>query len=89
MTVHPGFGGQAFRSAVVPKVRSAARYKRLRGLDFAIEVDGGISVDTVAEVVDAGAEIVVAGSAIFGDGDPAANVQALREAAARALARPG
>ena len=81
MTVHPGFGGQAFRPEVVPKIAAAAAWKLEHGLSYAIEVDGGIGPDQAPQVVGAGAEILVAGSAVFGRGDPAAQVRAIRLAA--------
>jgi ribulose-phosphate 3-epimerase len=85
MTVHPGFSGQSFRRDVVPKIAAAAAWKRQHGLDFAIEVDGGIGPQQAPEVVSAGAEILVAGSAVFGHGDPASAVRALRDAALTAV----
>jgi ribulose-phosphate 3-epimerase len=81
MTVHPGFGGQAFMSGVVPKIRQARQAVETRGLSCAIEVDGGIDVETAGVVAAAGAEILVAGSAIFGADDPLAAARAVREAA--------
>jgi ribulose-phosphate 3-epimerase len=87
MTVHPGFGGQAFRPEVVPKIAAASAWKREHGLSFDIEVDGGIGPEQASQVVAAGAEILVAGSAVFGHGDPAARVQALRHAATLSLER--
>src|ERR1700730_14753752 len=88
MTVHPGFGGQSFISEVVPKIRRTRDEIDRRGLAVAIEVDGGIDVDTAAIVAEAGASVFVAGSAIFGEPDPAAAAHAIRHAADRA-ARPG
>jgi ribulose-phosphate 3-epimerase len=81
MTVHPGFSGQTFRSSVVPKIRAAAQYRAEHGLSYAIEVDGGIGPATAPEVVQAGADILVAGNAVFGQGDPGAAVRALEEVA--------
>lgn len=81
MTVHPGFSGQAFRPEVVEKIAAASDWKSRHGLAFAIEVDGGIGPDTAARVVAAGAEILVAGSAVFGRGDAAGAVRAIRRAA--------
>ena len=81
MTVHPGYSGQAFRPEMVAKIAAAAEFKRVHGLGYAIEVDGGIGPAQAPGVVAAGAEILVAGSAVFGHGDPAARVQALRAAA--------
>jgi len=78
MTVNPGFGGQRFIDAVVPKVRALRAEIDRRQLDVDIEVDGGIAPDTVATVVDAGADVLVAGSAIFGRPDYRAAIDALR-----------
>jgi ribulose-phosphate 3-epimerase len=66
MTVNPGFGGQAFIPAVLPKIRALRAEIQRRGLDVDIEVDGGIAPSTVRTVVDAGANVLVAGSAVFG-----------------------
>jgi ribulose-phosphate 3-epimerase len=81
MSVNPGFGGQKFIPGAVHKIRRLAEYRANRGLGYRIEVDGGIALDTVAEVVRAGAEILVAGNAVFGKGDPKANAQKLLKAA--------
>lgn len=83
MTVNPGFGGQAFIPAVVDKIRQVrSRLMDMgRDSDVDIEVDGGISPATAAEVVGAGANLLVAGSAIFGHGDYAEAIRALRQAA--------
>jgi ribulose-phosphate 3-epimerase len=83
MTVHPGFGGQSFIVEVVPKIREARKVIVDRELAVLIEADGGIDRQTVASVVDAGAEVLVAGSAIFGADDPLAAAAALRSAAGR------
>jgi ribulose-phosphate 3-epimerase len=89
MTVEPGFGGQAFIPEVLPKIAEADDWRRDHGADFRIEVDGGITVDTVAGTVTAGADTLVAGSAVFGHEDRAAAVRALLDAAiaARPAAR--
>jgi ribulose-phosphate 3-epimerase len=81
MSVNPGFGGQKFISTAVEKIRRLRATVVDRGLDVRIEVDGGIGVGNVGDVVQAGAEIIVAGSAVFGERDPAAAVRRLREAA--------
>jgi ribulose-phosphate 3-epimerase len=81
MSVHPGFGGQSFMPEVVPKVRQARDEIDQRGLDVAIQVDGGIDLDTVGTMADAGATVFVAGSAIFGTDDPRNAARRLREAA--------
>ena len=81
MSVNPGFGGQKFLHGAVHKIRRLAEMRLARGLNYRIEVDGGIAVDTVADVVRAGAEILVAGSAVFEHGDPKSNAQKLLKAA--------
>lgn len=77
MSVNPGFGAQEFIPGSVHKIRRLADLRRDRRLNFRIEVDGGIAHDTAVEVVKAGAEILVAGNAIFGRGDPKTNAQNL------------
>ena len=81
MSVNPGFGGQKFIPETVRKIRRLADLRLQRGLNYRIEVDGGIALDTVAEVVRAGAEILVAGNAVFGQDDPKTNAQKLLKAA--------
>ena len=80
MTVNPGFGGQKFIEPVVPKIRRIDSLIRERGLRVAIEVDGGIDERTAPRVVDAGASILVAGSAVFGREDRAAAMESIRSA---------
>lgn len=80
MTVNPGFGGQRFIEPVVPKIRHIARLIMERGVSVDIEVDGGIDVKTAPAVVGAGATILVAGSAIFGQPDRGAAMRAMRDA---------
>jgi ribulose-phosphate 3-epimerase len=83
MTVFPGFGGQSFMADVMPKVERTRDELDRRGLSVAIQVDGGIDVDTAPVAARAGATVFVAGNAIFGDGpDPAAAARRIREAAA-------
>jgi ribulose-phosphate 3-epimerase len=84
MSVNPGFGGQKFLPGAVHKINRLAELRRQRGLNYRIEVDGGIGLDTVAEVVRAGAEILVAGNAVFGKGDPKQNTEKLLKAATEA-----
>ena len=84
MSVNPGFGGQKFIPGVVHKIRKLAELREQRRLNYRIEVDGGIALDTVTEVVRAGAEILVAGNAVFGKGDPTSNAQKLLKAATEA-----
>jgi len=84
MSVNPGFGGQKFIPGTAHKIRRLADLRAQRGLNYRIEVDGGIGLDTVADVVRAGAEILVAGNAVFGQGDPKSNAQKLLKAAVEA-----
>ena len=77
MSVNPGFGGQKFVPTSVDKLRRLRRMIDDRGLKTRIEIDGGVDAENVAEVVEAGAEILVAGSAIYGKNDPAAAVREL------------
>jgi ribulose-phosphate 3-epimerase len=80
MSVNPGFGGQQFISKSFDKLRRLRRMINERRADVRIEIDGGIDLLNIAEVVSAGAEIIVAGSAIFGAPDPQIAVRELREA---------
>ncbi len=84
MSVNPGFGGQKFIPASVDKIRRLAQLRTARGARFRIEVDGGIALDTVSDVVRAGAEVLVAGNAIFGHDDPSENARKLLKAALEA-----
>jgi ribulose-phosphate 3-epimerase len=81
MSVNPGFGGQKFIERSVEKVARLRATILERGLDVRIEIDGGIGIENVGEVVRAGAEMLVAGSSIFGEPDPAEAVGELRRAA--------
>ena len=78
MSVYPGFGGQSFIPAVLPHIEAAANYREQHGLDFAIEIDGGIKPDTATRARDAGVDILVAGTAIFGQPDYGAAIAAIR-----------
>jgi ribulose-phosphate 3-epimerase len=78
MTVEPGFGGQSFMAEMMPKVAQARRYLRDSGAPLWIQVDGGVADDTIAICADAGADVFVAGSAVFGAADPAAAIRRLR-----------
>jgi|SRR5690625_889583 len=69
MTVNPGFGGQAFIPEVVGKIKQLDQWRKEKGLNFAIEVDGGVNVETAKLCTDAGADILVAGSAVFNKDD--------------------
>jgi len=84
MSVNPGFGGQKFLPGSLHKLRRLAELRRQRGLHYRIEVDGGVDLNTVWDVVQAGAEILVAGNAVFGQGDPKQNAEKLLKAAAEA-----
>jgi len=66
MTVNPGFGGQKFISGMLPKIRKAREFAQARGLKMAIEVDGGVTAENIGTLADAGADIFVAGAAVFG-----------------------
>ncbi|MGH3272815.1 MAG: ribulose-phosphate 3-epimerase [Streptosporangiaceae bacterium] len=83
MTIEPGFGGQPFLDLVLPKLRRARQLIRASGGSIWLQVDGGVTEETIGRCAEAGADMFVAGSAVFGSRDPAARVQALRAAAAR------
>ena len=88
MSVNPGFGAQHFIRNSLKKVGDLVRLREARGLNFRIEIDGGVALDTVADIVRAGAEILVAGNAIFSHGEIRENAQVLL-GAARAAASTG
>ena len=81
MSVNPGFGGQKFIPFSLDKIRRLRELRAERNLSFRIEVDGGVAHDTVAAVVEAGAELLVAGSAVFDGGHPERKARELLEAA--------
>jgi len=81
MSVNPGFGGQKFIPGVLKKIEHLARIRLNRGLSYRIEVDGGVDLTTIADVVRAGADLLVAGNAVFGKGDIAGNARKLLKAA--------
>jgi ribulose-phosphate 3-epimerase len=81
MSVNPGFGGQKFIPGTLAKIRKLAEIRAERGYGYRIEIDGGVAMETVAEVVRAGAELLVAGNAVFGKGDAKVNAAALLDAA--------
>jgi len=89
MTVEPGFGGQEFRAEVLPKVREARRLVESGHLRLFVEVDGGVNEETILAAAEAGADVFVAGSAVYAADDPARVVDELRAAAAAALAARG
>ncbi|MDQ1629139.1 MAG: ribulose-phosphate 3-epimerase [Actinomycetota bacterium] len=78
MTVEPGFGGQRFLDLVLPKVRRARELVKDRDLDLWLQVDGGVSAETIERCADAGADVFVAGSAVYGAHDVEAAVRGLR-----------
>jgi ribulose-phosphate 3-epimerase len=80
MSVNPGFGGQKLLPSTLDKVRRLRQIREDRRLSFRIEIDGGVTVENVAEVVRAGVDIVVAGSSIFGEPDPGKAFAAMHQA---------
>ena len=78
MTVEPGFGGQSFMADQLPKIRAVRRYIQQYRPECRLEVDGGVNAETARQVVEAGADVLVAGSAVYGAPDPAAAIAALR-----------
>ena len=88
MSVNPGFGGQTFIRSSLKKIELLSNIRESRQLSFRIEVDGGIHHDTVEDVVRAGAEILVSGSAIFEQGDPSENARQLLKSALDAAKQP-
>jgi ribulose-phosphate 3-epimerase len=78
MTVEPGFGGQAFMPEMLPKIEAIAAARERQGLRFHIEVDGGINVETAKQCVQAGANVLVAGTSVFGKPDYAEAIRGLR-----------
>jgi len=81
MTVEPGFGGQRFLDLCLPKIRRARELMDKHGLETWLQVDGGVSLETIERCAEAGADVFVAGSAVFDAADPDAMVRALRAAA--------
>ena len=86
MTVEPGFGGQSFLDSVLPKIRRTRELVRKTGQEIWIQVDGGVSVDTIGRAAEAGADVFVAGTAVYRAGDPDAMVNQLRDLAITACA---
>ena len=84
MSVNPGFGGQSFIAATLPKIAEARQRIRASGRDIWLEVDGGIKADNIAKVAAAGADTFVAGSAIFNERDRTAAIRRMREELKRA-----
>ena len=85
MTVEPGFGGQSFIADVLPKVTRARQLVDTGHLTLFLEVDGGINEDTIEQAAAAGADVFVAGSAVYGAADPSKAIAALRAQAAAAM----
>ena len=85
MTVNPGFGGQKFIESVVPKIEALSTMIKERGLDVEIEIDGGITAETIVPCVKAGATIFVAGSAIYSKENRAAALQEIKRAGEQAI----
>jgi len=85
MTVEPGFGGQGFIAEVLPKVRTARTLVQSGHLTLFIEVDGGVNADTIEAAAEAGADVFVAGSAVYGAENPSRAISALRAQAAAVL----
>lgn len=81
MTVEPGFGGQKFLEVCLPKIRRTRELIKPLGKDIWIQVDGGVSESTIDQCIEAGADVFVAGSAVFGADDPDAMVRSLRDRA--------
>jgi ribulose-phosphate 3-epimerase len=85
MSVNPGFGGQKFIPGSLEKIRKLATMRTAKGLDYRIEIDGGVLLKNAAEIAKAGADILVAGNAVFGKGDVKDNVKNLLKAANEAM----
>ncbi|MDN7225993.1 ribulose-phosphate 3-epimerase [Planococcus liqunii] len=85
MTVNPGFGGQKFIHSVVPKIEQLSQVIRERGLDIEIQIDGGINEETIVPCAKAGANVFVAGSAIYSQKDRAAALQGIKQAGEEAV----
>jgi len=81
MTVNPGFGGQSFIEACLPKIQSLRAIMDKRGIEAELEVDGGVKIDNIARIAHAGADVFVAGSAVFNSPDYAATIAELKKRA--------
>jgi len=81
MTVNPGFGGQSFIEACIPKIQSLRSIMDRRGIEAELEVDGGVKIDNIARIAHAGADVFVAGSAVFNSPDYAATITELKKRA--------
>ncbi|MEU3599215.1 ribulose-phosphate 3-epimerase [Streptomyces sp. NPDC006798] len=89
MTVEPGFGGQAFLDIMLPKIRRTRELIGKHGLDLWLQIDGGVADETIERCAEAGADVFVAGSAVYGAQDPAAAVRGLRAKAEQTIATAG
>jgi ribulose-phosphate 3-epimerase len=89
MSVNPGFGGQSFIPFSLRKIARLCELREELGLGYRIEVDGGVAEDTIAEVVEAGADLLVAGNAVFGSGNPEQNARKLLQMARAAAGETG
>lgn len=87
MTVEPGFGGQSFLDVCLPKVRRARQAVRDSGLDVWVQVDGGVNLETIERAAEAGADVFVAGSAVYGPDDAAGRIAELRALASHVCGR--
>ncbi|WP_446666533.1 ribulose-phosphate 3-epimerase [Flexivirga sp. B27] len=87
MTVEPGFGGQSFLDVTVPKIRRARAAVEEAGVDVAIQVDGGVTDETIIRAAEAGANVFVAGSSVYGKESPADAIEALRAGGLQAMPR--
>ncbi len=88
MTVEPGFGGQRFLDLCLPKIRRARALMEKHGVETWLQIDGGVSLDTIERCAEAGADVFVAGSAVYSAEDPDAMIAALRAKAEAAAAKP-
>lgn len=79
MTVEPGFGGQKFMTDMLPKIQTAREFITANGLDIKIQADGGVNLETIKSAADAGADVFVAGSVVYGSKDPSQTINTLRQ----------
>ena len=85
MSVNPGFGGQSFIPSALPKLRRAREIIEASGRPIRLEIDGGVKIDNIRAIAEAGADTFVAGSAIFGTSDYRATIAAMRAEIAKAV----
>lgn len=79
MTVEPGFGGQKFMTDMLPKIQTAREFITANGLDIKIQADGGVNLETIKSAADAGADVFVTGSVVYGSKDPSQTINTLRQ----------